>query len=43
MLRKHTISVRNGNMSKIGYFGLFQRFMQQNSELQPKHTISIRK
>ncbi|MPC82027.1 hypothetical protein E2C01_076670 [Portunus trituberculatus] len=43
MLRKHTVCVRNGNMSKMGYFGVFYRFMQQNSELQAKHTISFRK
>ncbi|MPD03983.1 hypothetical protein E2C01_099646 [Portunus trituberculatus] len=29
-------------MSKIGYFRLFQRFMQQNSEMQAKHTICVR-
>ncbi|MPC96388.1 hypothetical protein E2C01_091646 [Portunus trituberculatus] len=29
-------------MSKTGYFGVFQRFMQQNSKLQAKHTICLR-
>ncbi|MPC97032.1 hypothetical protein E2C01_092320 [Portunus trituberculatus] len=28
-------------MEKMGYFGVFQRFMQQNSELQAKHTICL--
>ncbi|MPC68567.1 hypothetical protein E2C01_062769 [Portunus trituberculatus] len=26
----------------MGYFGVIQRFMQQNSELQSKHTICLR-
>ncbi|MPC87370.1 hypothetical protein E2C01_082231 [Portunus trituberculatus] len=26
----------------MGYFGVFQRFMQQNSELQAKHTICLK-
>ncbi|MPC99675.1 hypothetical protein E2C01_095103 [Portunus trituberculatus] len=30
-------------MSKIGYFGVFQRFMHENSEMQAKHTICVRK
>ncbi|MPC42454.1 hypothetical protein E2C01_036076 [Portunus trituberculatus] len=29
-------------MSKMGYFDVFQRFMQQNSELQAKHTICLK-
>ncbi|MPD03578.1 hypothetical protein E2C01_099219 [Portunus trituberculatus] len=28
-------------MSKRGYFAVFQCFMQQNSELQAKHTICL--
>ncbi|MPD05952.1 hypothetical protein E2C01_101727 [Portunus trituberculatus] len=30
-------------MSKVGYFCVFQRFMQQNSELHAKHTICLTK
>ncbi|MPC96059.1 hypothetical protein E2C01_091296 [Portunus trituberculatus] len=30
-------------MLKRGYFGVFQRFMQQNSQLQAKHSICQRK
>ncbi|MPC55656.1 hypothetical protein E2C01_049598 [Portunus trituberculatus] len=29
-------------MSKMGYFGIFQRFMAQHSEMHAKHTISVR-
>ncbi|MPC74370.1 hypothetical protein E2C01_068728 [Portunus trituberculatus] len=39
---KHTICLRNWNMSKRGYFNVSQRFMQQNLELQAKHTICLR-
>ncbi|MPC38677.1 hypothetical protein E2C01_032188 [Portunus trituberculatus] len=30
-------------MSIRGYFGVFQRFMQQNTEFQAKHTNCLRK
>ncbi|MPC40490.1 hypothetical protein E2C01_034050 [Portunus trituberculatus] len=30
-------------MSKMGYFGVFQRFMHQKSELHAKHTNCLRK
>ncbi|MPC51294.1 hypothetical protein E2C01_045139 [Portunus trituberculatus] len=29
-------------MSKMGYIGVFQRFMHQYSQMQAKHTISLR-
>ncbi|MPC40489.1 hypothetical protein E2C01_034049 [Portunus trituberculatus] len=29
-------------MSKRGYFGVSQRFMNQNSEMQAKHSICLR-
>ncbi|MPC83650.1 hypothetical protein E2C01_078365 [Portunus trituberculatus] len=43
MLRKHTICLKKLNISKMGYFRVFQRFMHQHSELHPKHTICLRK
>ncbi|MPC67605.1 hypothetical protein E2C01_061782 [Portunus trituberculatus] len=42
MLPKHTICQRNSILSKMGYISEFQRFMQQNSEKQGKHTICLR-
>ncbi|MPC26708.1 hypothetical protein E2C01_019855 [Portunus trituberculatus] len=29
-------------MSKMCYFGVFQRFIQQNSDMQERHTIFLR-
>ncbi|MPC48446.1 hypothetical protein E2C01_042219 [Portunus trituberculatus] len=29
-------------MSEMGYFGVFQRFMPQHSEMQAKRTICLR-
>ncbi|MPC40038.1 hypothetical protein E2C01_033593 [Portunus trituberculatus] len=41
MQAKHTICVRNLNMSEMGYFGVFQRFMHQHSEMQAKHNNCV--
>ncbi|MPD03984.1 hypothetical protein E2C01_099647 [Portunus trituberculatus] len=30
-------------MAKMVYFGVFQRFMHENSDMQAKHTICARK